>query len=452
MRKLFLFFLMILSVNIIFSEENDNKEEIRSVTDIWRDALLYGIDSEVLETIKSIRNAEETSLNNELTSVFAQSYNIEVRKEVISYFQFLKDNRIAGSAQVILRNYEDENSDIISAILYYLANIEAETDMDLLKELIEYSETKISIAAVTAISKCPFSDSEKLEISEYLIEKLDDNKIKDDVKPGIITAIGELGCLESVDKLMEIVENRYADKILRMYSADALGKIGDPRAVPVLKEVFSEQDALLKAYAASALSNFDAEGVVEILIQGLRDSNWRVRVTSAKGLGEMDAEEAVDILIYKVKNDPENVVRLEAITALGKIGTSAAFNFLREIYLDNGRSLDVRAHCLEMLIQYDLSNSIQTIKTLVQRDLTKTFSEQKMLESTANQIFKIESNELKEIFVLLLESSNTNVRITAVRGIANNRYTDLKDELETIAEEDSSAAIKEAAAAELDNW
>ena len=455
MKKIIFILVIILIIPFyIYSEESeqDEEEEIRSIVDVWKDVLLYGIDSEVLETIVAIRSAEETSLNNELAMIFAESYNLEVRKSVISYFQLIEYEGIIPQAEAILENHEDENKDIIIAILYYLSHMEAETDQELLKELIDDSNAGISTAALKVISTGPYSDSEKVEISLYLIEKLEDSKFNEDVKPEIIIALGELGCFESVDKLLEIVEDTYEEKILRMYAADALGKIGDVRAVPALKEIFSEQDALLKAYAASALSNFDAEGVVDILMQGLRDSNWRVRLTAAKGLGEIGATEALDILIYKAKNDPENVVKMEAITAIGKLGVSEAYDFIREVYADDYRALDIRSHCLEVLIENDLSNSINSIKELVEKELVSSLTQGKILEITANQIFTVESSELKDIFALLINSTNLNVRLAAIRGIANNRYSDLKDTLETLSEEDPASVIKETAIAELENW
>ncbi len=458
MKRMLFGLILILLPMFMYSVENEDaetevkEEEVRSIVEVWKEVLLFGIDSEVIDTINSIRSAKETSLNSELTVVFAETYNIQVRKTIIAYFQEIDYEGIVPAAEVILANYEEENRDTVTAILYYFSHIEAEVNLELLKELVEYSNTLISIAAVKAISICPVSDSEKVDISLFLIEKLEDSKFDENVKPDLILAIGELGCVESVDKLIEILEDTGEEKIWRMYAADALGKIGDERAVPVLKEVFAEQDALLKAYAASALSNFDTDGVVEILMQGLKDSNWKVRVTSAKGLGEMNAAEALDILIYKAKNDPENVVKLEAITAIGKLGIREGYDFLRELYSDNYKGIEIREHCLKVLIENDLSNTIDTINELVQKELVSSVTQGRILEITVTQLFKVESQELKEIFVLLLSSTNLDVRLAAIRGIANNRYPDLKSTLETLSEEDPIPVIKETAIAELEDW
>ena len=89
---------------------------------------------------------------------------------------------------------------------------------------------------------------------------------------------------QATDALIAIAQSRDEDKVRRMYAADALGKIGDPRALPVLKAMYEEHDALVRLYAASALARFGLDSVFPILIQALRDENWKVREQSARSL------------------------------------------------------------------------------------------------------------------------------------------------------------------------
>ena len=63
MKKILFGLILILLPMFMYSIENENEEteeEIRSIVDVWKDVLLYGIDSEVIDTINSIRNAKET--------------------------------------------------------------------------------------------------------------------------------------------------------------------------------------------------------------------------------------------------------------------------------------------------------------------------------------------------------------------------------------------------------
>ena len=70
--------------------------------------------------------------------------------------------------------------------------------------------------------------------------------------------------------------------------------------------------------------NFGLDEVFPSIIQGLRDENAKVREQSAKALARplsaSQADTAVPILSYKAEFDPEPIVRVASIKALGAIG------------------------------------------------------------------------------------------------------------------------------------
>jgi len=48
----------------------------------------------------------------------------------------------------------------------------------------------------------------------------------------------------AVDDLLSIAKNQDEDKVRRMYAADSLGKIGDAKALPVLRDMFQKRTRL----------------------------------------------------------------------------------------------------------------------------------------------------------------------------------------------------------------
>ena len=59
---------------------------------------------------------------------------------------------------------------------------------------------------------------------------------------------------------------------------------------------------------------------------------------------------------------------------------------------------------------------------------------------------------LKDIYERLLGSPNLQVRIAAIRGIANNGYGTLKDRLKTMAEDDPVVGVRQEALRALDRF
>ena len=419
----------------------------------WRKVLLYGIDEEVLNVLDQIRGAGARSLDQELLQVLGESVNSAVRRRILSIFQANADRAAEGIALELLAGYEDQQRELTTALIGYLVTIESTDCLPLLKDLVDNEELPVATQAVKGLGELG-SRAETTEeaLDAFLLAKLEDEDTDGRLKPDIILALGELQSAAAVDRLVEIVEDREEDKGWRMYAAEALGRIGDERAIPALESLFAEQDALLKAYAASGLAHFPTEEVGRLLMQALKDSNWRVRITAAKALANPESEDALDILMYKARRDPVTAVRVEAVKALGEIGAAEGFDLLRELFADSGQSLEIRASCLDVLLGKDLQASMESLWTVVEEDIGKTIFKSKILEHTAKELAQVESMAVKGLLARLLEAQSPLVRISGVRGIALNRYDSLKRRLEILAEQDPHPGVRKEAAAALGKW
>jgi HEAT repeat protein len=427
---LILFIVFTLPLAGAFGEEQGEEEEVQSLTEEWREVLLYGIDEEIIEVLKSIRAFKETSLNQELLTVLQESFNPDVKISILQYFLELKFTEAEDYTLLLLDGYDDERKELVFACIVYLKAIGSKESLDILLKIVDYEDKVISSAAILALGNIFKEDSRTEDISLKLLERLKDDAYENVLKPDILLALGELGEPIAVDDLIDIIKDKSQEKIWRMYAADALGKIGDEKAIPYLMDMFAESDALIRMYAATALAQFNIPEAVDILIQGLKDSNWNVRVASAK-----------------VSN-----VRIEAIKALGEIGLKEGLDTLRELYSDDLQLMEVREICIKVLVEKDLGDTIGTIEALTIKELEKSYNKQAILEITGKYIVNVESAELKTIFTLFLTSSNDNVRIYGIRGIVYNQFIDLKDEVEAIAEDDTSLGVRKSALSELENW
>jgi HEAT repeat protein len=418
-------------------------QEDRPIIEQWRDVLSYGIDTEVLKVIKSIADSEEQSLNGELTVLFAESLNFEVRKAVLDYFSAQKIRDAEAAATALLTEEQPQDSRVIVACIRYLSAVDSPGLENRLLDYVDHREDQIAETAITALG-----DVGGEAAGQMLVQRLEDPDYPAEQKPEIILALGKMKYTGAVDALIAIVDNADEERIWRMYAAASLGEIGQPRAVPHLRALFSESDSLIKAYAASALANFNMGEVEGLLQQGLRDSNVRVRVAAAKGLANEQARSSVDILIYKAKNDPERQVRLQAIEALGVIGTPQAFGYLQELYRNKIALPVYREAAFTALCENALQENLDVFREVVEQEWgTK---DQEVVEFTARKLSTTEAPGLKWFYDRFLDSPNVYVRIYALRGIGRNGLRTLREKVQKVSTDDPYPAARQTALSVLE--
>jgi HEAT repeat protein len=420
----------------------------KDIVEQWREVLRYGIDSEVQKVIKGIEDTGERGLDPELLNLFQESINTDVRVAILELFAEAGVRSAEQAALALMGQEELDDSALSVALIRYLAAIGSKSAESVLDRLIERggestSDERIVESALLALQKVGSDAS-----GEMLLEKLADPRYPDGLKPEIILAVGKLAYEPAVEPLIEIVQSRDADRIWRMYAAAALGEIGDKRAVPALKELFREQDSLLKVYAASGLSHFGMGEVEGLLRQGLRDSNERVRAAAAAALANPAASGSVDILIYKADNDPSRQVRVEAIRALGKIGTPAALSYLKGLYAQPSAPPVYREEALVVLCDTDLPGSVTAISAVIDKEWAAR--DQKLVGLTARILSSRDSRALAPLFERFLTHPDVTVRIYGLRGIGRNHLTSLRNKVETISREDPHPAARRAALAALE--
>jgi len=419
-------------------------QEDRPILEQWREVLRYGIDTEVLKVIKSIAESEEQSLNEELAVLFAESLNFEVRKAVLDYFTDQKIRDAEAAAKALLGEEQLQDSRVTVACIRYLAAVESPGLESRLLDFVDHRDVQIAETAVTALGEVGTEASGQL-----LVQRLEDPDYPAEQKPEIILALGKMKYGGAVDALIAIVDNRDEERIWRMYAAASLGEIGETRAIAHLRALFSESDSLIKAYAASALANFNMGEVEALLQQGLRDSNVRVRVAAAKGLANEQAKSSVDILIYKAKHDPERQVRLQAIEALGVIGTAQAFGYLQELYRDRIALPVYREAAFTALCDNALQDNLDVFREVIEQEWGS--KDQKVVEFTARRFSTTTASGLKWFYERFLASPNVYVRIYALRGIGRNGLRTLRDKVEKASTDDPYPAARQVALSVLED-
>jgi HEAT repeats/PBS lyase HEAT-like repeat len=439
---IFTFFMFSL---IIFAEENI--EESKSLEEERLETIRYGIDTQVMDLIEDLESEKNYELNKDLVKLLKTSTNSRLDESIISLLDKSEDD--SAVVYVFEQLKEDYNlrDNIRVVYINYISKYQTLEISEYLLDLIEEESNSVSIASINALGK-----SELDQIIPTLIAYLEDNLFDPLRKPAIIESLGKLKAYEALEILTDLATDIYSDdKSLRWRSVVALGEIGSAESLPVLKSLFSDEDPNLRNYTISALKNFPSEDVVDLLIQGLKDSFWKVRVKAAESLGELGSKEAVEILIYKSENDPDiRNVRSASLNALGDIGGSEAFDFIRKIYQNERTNIGLRYIAIRILAEKDLSNSLKIIINVIEEEWDKDNT--LILDYTCKMLSSTKSPSLKELYLKMLSYESTyNLKLYALRGIKLNKFSSLKQEVEKLTSEETAATVKKLAIDVLKN-
>jgi len=144
---------------------------------------------------------------------------------------------------------------------------------------------------------------------EPLIEALKDNEST--IMQYAIVALGNIRDPRAIDPLIQALKDY---EQVRAYAAEALGEIGDPRAIGPLIQALNDQDLMVQWAATKALDRLKA---VDQSIEALKDEDESVRSRAADALGEIGDDRAIGPLNQALK-DKSAEVQYHAASALAK--------------------------------------------------------------------------------------------------------------------------------------
>ena len=128
------------------------------------------------------------------------------------FFQDREDISAEGIAIQLLLNFDDEERELIIALISYISEIKSADSLEILRELVDHEDPTVAAEAIRALGKTgrevlPSGNS----TGDFLMEKLDDDEFDEKLKPEIILALGELKGEAAVERLIEIVEDPEQD-------------------------------------------------------------------------------------------------------------------------------------------------------------------------------------------------------------------------------------------------
>lgn len=155
----------------------------------------------------------------------------------------------------------------------------------------------------------------------YITLTTPDNTLDAAQQAFFIRLIGQTGDTRRIDMLIGLLDN--ADPAIQIAAAEALGIIGDVRAVaPLLVflqgETDPQEDNALREASAEALGRIGDPAAFDPLVERLRDVNEWVRRAAVEALGRLGDKRAVEPLADALQDDSTMVqdAAFEALKSL----------------------------------------------------------------------------------------------------------------------------------------
>lgn len=189
-------------------------------------------------------------------------------------------------------------------LVYALQGIDDPDVAEALLPVLEDRDPKVAAAAVKVLSKLPSAEA-RVPLAEEIEKPRKARRVA-----AVARAAGEGGWKEFVPLLRPLVSHR--DEEVRLWSATALGELGDSESVPALVEMFrDERNALLRVAALDALGKVgkpQRELAGAALVEGLDDEALEVQTAACLGLQEVRVRAAIPKLIDMMENSEGRIL------------------------------------------------------------------------------------------------------------------------------------------------
>ncbi|MDO8735397.1 MAG: HEAT repeat domain-containing protein [Elusimicrobiota bacterium] len=119
-----------------------------------------------------------------------------------------------------------------------------------------------------------------------------------------------------------------SEAVKRRIAVDNIGRFRNQNDISVLIDALSDTDPGVKIAAVDSLGLMRAQPATDKIISLLNDKDPQVRQSACVALGYIGDPKAQTGLIERVKNDPDNSVKMQAILILGNMRASGAVDSL----------------------------------------------------------------------------------------------------------------------------
>lgn len=321
-----------------FIQKSQN-QRIRSSSVYWLGQV--GGEQNFLADI--VRNdAEETKIRRQAAHAIGESRDRGALTTLQSLYEVVKDVEVKRGIIHAAGNSREEDAALAFLLRVAKNDPERQARRAAVKQLGEFQRANV----IDELMKIYASETE-LEVKKAVLHSLSETK-----SPGAGARLLNLARTEASPELRKRAIHVLAERgesvigdLISLYDAErapevrrtvmqSLSEIKSPRIEDKLFAVASGDESLdLRRQAIRLLGERAGKRSLDFLSNTAQsaDGNTEVQIQAVRAISERKAEEAVPLLIKIAKTHPNQLVRKQAIRALGDSGDPRAVDFFREV-------------------------------------------------------------------------------------------------------------------------
>ena len=406
-----------------------------------RDTIRFGLESEIEELIDELTKKEDVRYADDIYDLFQDTKNIGLKERALAYFAKLEDPCVEDYAITILDDPYDEKQSTVNACFDYVKAVKTKEAVNPVLNLLESENEDYFNQCLDTLGKVGGSGE-----AVYLTEYLDREDLSVPQKQALVRVLGELKATETYDKLVEIAQDKDENTFMRMYSAEAIGAMGESDAIPVLLDLYEDTDPNMRIYVIKGLSHFPQDADArKTIIQGIRDSYYKVRLEAINVVKEQGASDAVPYLIHRAKNDPEKVVKEATYPVIAQLNTREGNDFLVGQIKDKKVSDNTKAKIAAALLAENHAGTeeILALAKEIAGDDMKNNPRKSLRYALGKEFAKYKRSEFADICAEYLKSKDVATQGTGLDIYNKGRYSNVEADVRRLAEQyDPTAKTK----------
>ena len=446
MKKLVLIIaaaVMLISAGAETADNAASLEDTLNEIEKARQALQYGLESEILEVTGHIDKQDFETLQEDFIRLFTETASSAVREGLFRLYQKYSNPSLTEQAVKLLEDYGNRQRTLIKAVLSYLVAVKPAFSSEMneaLRKIITEDTAEYGTEAVAVLGEIGGDDEASFLADYFETFTVEDEKKDLILKQAIASALEKLHSEHTRDFLIERAKDENENAYVRASAVAGLAKMGNADAIPLLVEFFGQTEPLLREAAIRGAADFDTEEVRQLILQGFKDSYYKVRLAALQTVQKTKRQEALPYVLYRAKYDPMEAVRLSAVETLAILNTAEGNAWLSETFCDAKKGEKLRTAILGAAFKYNFSVIAGDLDKVVLPAVTDN-KLKKLRYELGKEIAKNENTATAHICKAFLESNDVLTKSIGLDMFKTNRYAEVRSSVEAIAQDEKQGTL-----------
>lgn len=428
-----IFSLLLICNMSLFSQQSEEQRR--------RDVLRFGLEGEVAELISQIKTESTSDYNQEIIDVFSRTRSSIIRESVIDYCTDRSLPDLKQWSLEVLEDPFDYKRSTVSAVFRYVEKLPLNEAAPLVRKLMSDEGSGYRELAISTLGKIG-GPEDAVFLAEYLDSEISgDEKQRLVIRQNVMTALGELKSEAVWEQLMEIASDEDENTVIRATAAKALGSIGKIEAIDRLSVLYESNDPLLRAASVNALSNYTDERAQMVITESFKDTHYKVRLEALEAASKGKIAGIGPYILYRAKTDPVEAVKMRSFEILSTVGGEEGISWLTELMNEQKTPDKFRLKAITVLF----SNHRDRVFNDVEKIALETLKDDKKnwLRYECGKLFsKAEDSRLESLSIAYIQHKDTVTKSLGMEMYAKNRFSSVKDLVQTIADNDKMGGLQ----------